>query len=164
MQHLYSDTIIQAGVETHIGTLKKLPPLGSRPKYHPYILLIDDDHDDLELLSSALENLGIHTQSFDSVEAAECLLHSIVHPYLMPSLIIVDYNMPRSNGEQVLISLKKSFETQDIPVVVYSTSMPVSLKLVLVNLGAYDCFTKCSSFNDLRRQAQLFKKIAYSFN
>ena len=130
------------------------------PQSAPYILLIDDDCEDLEMLSSTLEELGITTQSFVTGESAKCFM---LDASSLPSMIIVDYNMPQSNGQQVLISLKNNIVTRNIPIVVYSTFMSKALKMTLTGLGAYDCFTKSFSCDDLDHQAAVFKRMANSF-
>ena len=79
----------------------------------PYILLIDDDEDDLEMFSSGLEKKGIQVKTFDS--SAKALFYLTLRPGNMelPSLIIMDYNMPKKNGHQILVQLKKNANTKD---------------------------------------------------
>ncbi len=125
--------------------------------------MIDDDQDDLDLLSASFENTGIVTKAYQSGLQAQGYLRLIADVYPMPALIIIDYNMPKLNGQQVLASLKHDVITHDIPVIVYSTLMSVMLKMNLLKSGAYDCFTKPCSANELADQIALFTKIVFSF-
>ena len=93
-------------------------------KLPPYILLIDDDEDDLEMLSSELEKKGIKVKTFDSSTKALFYLTLVSGNMELPSLIIMDYNMPARNGYDVLLSIKNNNETKYIAVVFYSTDIP----------------------------------------
>ncbi len=130
--------------------------------HHPYILLIDDDQDDLDLLSALLLKSGIISLSYTSGTEAQNYLRHISGLSPMPSLIIVDYNMPGTNGQQVLAALKSNSCTQDIPIIVYSTLMSVLSKNDLIKQGAYDCMAKPFKFNELADQVTRFVTLAYS--
>jgi CheY-like chemotaxis protein len=134
------------------------------PTQTPYIILIDDDQDDLDMLSASFENTGIDTKSYNSGSQAQGYLRLIADVYPMPALIIVDYNMPSVNGQQVLASLKNDYITQHIPIIVYSTLMSVMLKMNLLKSGAYDCLTKPCTANELADHTSLFTKIVFSFS
>jgi DNA-binding response OmpR family regulator len=131
-------------------------------KPQPYIILIDDDEDDLETLSSSLQLAGVRVKTFDSGKKALSYLNLMIEE--LPSLIILDYNMPRINGQQVLILLKGHHNTMNIPVVMYSTSISLVFKKVLLQLGALDCFVKPTSHSEFKSQVALFKDLASSFS
>src|SRR5688572_328436 len=111
----------------------------------PYILLIDDDPDDLEMLSTALNEIGTKVKSFESSLNALFYLDLISGNKDLPSMIIMDYNMPKKNGYDVLILLKGNPETSCIPVLIYSTTVNPVLREKLMNAGAAGCFNKSSS-------------------
>jgi two-component system, chemotaxis family, response regulator Rcp1 len=94
----------------------------------PYVLLIDDDEDDLEVFSSGLELKGTRVKTFTSSSKALFYLTLMSGTMELPSLIILDYNMPKKNGHQVLLALKANRDTENIPVVLYSTNMSLLLK------------------------------------
>jgi CheY-like chemotaxis protein len=75
----------------------------------PLILIADDDADFLQILASKLKASGFWvaeaSSGDDAVEKAE---------NLVPDLIILDINMPRGNGTEALVDLKKSPTTQNI--------------------------------------------------
>jgi DNA-binding response OmpR family regulator len=128
-----------------------------------YILLIDDDEDDLEMFSSGLEKKGINVKTFDSSTQALFYLMLMSDNKELPSLIIIDYNMPKKNGQQVLSMIKDNTETKDIPVVMYSTSMSDILRKQLSNAGALDCFSKPWNTKELNAQIEIFQELAFSF-
>jgi CheY-like chemotaxis protein len=126
----------------------------------PYILLIDDDEDDLELLSSSLELSGLLIKVFNAGDKAITYLDSKTQA--LPALIILDYNMPRINGEQVLRLLKSNEYTKNIPVIMYSTAISPIFKQAVLNLGAHACYTKPFSYSEFKTQVSLFKSLAFS--
>jgi CheY-like chemotaxis protein len=127
----------------------------------PYILLIDDDEDDLEMFSSPLEKKGISVKTFDSSTKALFYLTLMSGNVELPSLIIMDYNMPKKNGQQALSLIKSNADTKDIPVVMYSTGMSGTLKMQLLEAGALDCFDKPWTRQELNTQIEKFYELAY---
>ena len=130
----------------------------------PYVMLIDDDEDDLELMSSSLELAGIRIKNFNSGIKALFYLSLLSSDIDLPSLIIMDYNMPKSNGQQILLLLKSRKELKNIPVVMYSTLFSDDHKKKLYNLGALDCFIKPWAFRDFIQQVDIFRNLAYSLH
>ena len=81
----------------------------------------------------------------------------------LPSLIIMDYNMPKKNGQEVLSMIKHNGDTKDIPVVIYSTSMHEFLRKQLSDAGALGCFSKSWTNREFAAQVETFGQLAYSF-
>lgn len=127
------------------------------------ILLIDDDEDDLEIMSSSLALHGVRTKCFDSGEKALLYLKLIEDVSDQPVLIILDYNMPRVNGQQMLVLLKGTKLIKDIPVVMYSTAISAVLKKDLSELGAFESFRKPDSYRGIQVQTAIFKDLVHSF-
>jgi two-component system, response regulator len=71
--------------------------------------------------------------------------------------------MPKKNGHQVLLLIKNNAETKHIPVVMYSTSMADDLRQQLIDAGAFDCFIKPWTGQELNTQVELFKHLNNSF-
>jgi CheY-like chemotaxis protein len=129
----------------------------------PYILLIDDDEDDIEILSSSLELEGFKIKAFNAGDDAIEYLKLITNTEELPSLIILDYNMPRINGEQVLILLKGDNAIKHIPVALYSTGLSKVCMKALLDLGAFSCLIKPNNVSEFTFQVLVFKEIALSF-
>lgn len=95
--------------------------------HHTRLLLVDDNPDDVELTLMALAQVGIAPEAItvagDGVEVLELLLpHDSNPPALRPELILLDLNMPRMGGLEVLEQLQSHPATKAIPVVVLTTS------------------------------------------
>ena len=85
------------------------------------VLLVEDDIADAMLIEEALSERGARNlvQVTDGVAALE---HLRTPGTPRPDLIVLDLNMPRMNGRDLLKVLKSDDDLQTIPVVVLTTS------------------------------------------
>jgi CheY-like chemotaxis protein len=101
------------------------------------VLYIDDDIDDRFFLSASFAEA--HTKAdlvcTSDAEEAFSYLHSLDENSL-PSLIVLDLNMPKINGREALSYLKSNPAFAEIPVVILSTSSSKAGKEDCKNLGA----------------------------
>ena len=90
------------------------------------ILLVEDSPTDALLAKAALENSKInntlHTTT-DGVEAIAFLNKEGRHVHApRPNLILLDLNLPKKDGREVLAEIKSDEKLKRIPVVVLTTS------------------------------------------
>ena len=116
------------------------------------ILMADDDPEDCELTAEALKMARIDNPvSFvkDGVELLEHLRKQAGEGAAdkLPTLILLDLNMPRMNGMQALRELKKDPVLAEIPVVVLTTTRDEAEVAETYRLGAQSFITKPSSFS-----------------
>ncbi|WP_208828118.1 response regulator [Streptomyces ficellus] len=119
---------------TRQGARRRWPGLfhhsHDRPTEHPMtptparpfdVLLVEDDVADAMLIEEALSERGARNlvQVTDGVAALE---HLRAPDTPRPDLIVLDLNMPRMNGRELLKVLKTDEDLQTIPVVVLTTS------------------------------------------
>jgi len=86
------------------------------------ILLVEDNPDDEALTLRALKKNNILNKvavAHDGAEALEFLFTAGADP---PGLILLDLNLPKINGQEVLRRLRADERTQLIPVVVLTSS------------------------------------------
>ncbi|MFD8075068.1 response regulator [Streptomyces sp. NPDC059718] len=85
------------------------------------VLLVEDDPADAMLIGDALAERGARnlTQVEDGLAALEYLRDPANR---LPDLIVLDLNMPRMNGHELLSILKNDEELRAVPVVVLTTS------------------------------------------
>jgi CheY-like chemotaxis protein len=88
------------------------------------ILYIDDDQDDIDLLTEALSAFSYKYEliSANNGEEGIATLKALVRKSDKPCLIILDINMPVMDGKQTFQKLKEDKDLKDIPVVIFSTS------------------------------------------
>lgn len=98
-----------------------------KPNGHPIkILLVEDSPGDVELTQEALREskIAIDLQVVSDGEEAMAYLHQ-APPFTdapRPDLILLDLNLPRKDGREVLAEIKSNPELKFIPVVILTTS------------------------------------------
>jgi DNA-binding response OmpR family regulator len=110
------------------------------------VLLIDDDLDLLEVLSSALAYFGFEVKTSSYTDD----ILSLVTVY-QPDLVIIDYIMEGVNGGEMCSAIKKKESTKNIPVIILS-----AYEKVIKSLGNYGCDMFISKPFDMQ---DLIKKI-----
>jgi len=110
------------------------------------VLLVEDNPGDIRLTQEAfkdgriLVNLTVAT---DGVQAIDILNHR--GPYTgtpRPDLILLDLNLPKKNGREVLVEIKADEELKRIPVIVMTTSKAEQDIHRVYNLNANCYITK----------------------
>ena len=90
------------------------------------ILLVEDNPGDARLAVEALKDSKIHNNLYhvkDGVEAMDFLRQRGEYAGMpVPDLILLDLNLPRKDGREVLEEIKEDDELKLIPVVVLTTS------------------------------------------
>ncbi|CAN5336694.1 response regulator [soil metagenome] len=129
------------------------------------ILIVDDDLDDIQLLTDGLLEVdpAIECQSAFDGEKAMSLLRSGLS--YVPDYIFLDLNMPKISGKQVLAQLKKDLRLKDIPVIIYTTSNFDRDQEEAFLLGAKHFITKPTSLKELHNAivsvfSQRWEKVA----
>ena len=117
------------------------------------ILLVDDNLGDVGLIAAALEKTGIEHQlsvARNGEEALELLRGGGQRSVgSRPDLILLDLNLPRKGGRELLSELKCDAALQRIPVIVLTTSS--AEQDVVLSYGAHaNCYVvKPMGFPDL---------------
>ncbi|MFC6016976.1 response regulator [Plantactinospora solaniradicis] len=131
------------------------------------ILVVDDDPGDVLMIEEALAHSGV-PKAIDVVgdgqEAMEFLYQEGRHETApRPDMILLDLNMPRMDGRQVLTKVKSDDNLRTIPIVVLTTSNADTDILGSYNLRANAYVTKpigLDDFNDvIRRIDEFFGQI-----
>jgi DNA-binding response OmpR family regulator len=104
-----------------------------------HILLIDDDKDELDIFTNALNRIPVDfvcTQVLNADEAIQTFKHQV------PDFIFIDYNMPLKNGIECLEDLKKIKELQNTRFIIYSNFISDDVSIKARELGADICMKK----------------------
>jgi CheY-like chemotaxis protein len=85
------------------------------------ILLIEDDGDDIELLREAFDMNKIDCH-IDVVMEGDKAIPFLEQAHELPDVIVMDLNLPKLHGREILTQIKESNSLATIPLVVLTTS------------------------------------------
>jgi len=111
--------------------------------------LIDDDEDDREIFSAALNAAAPTCECITAESAASALGLLDRQADFRPDFIFLDLNMPLMDGRACLAELKKRSKSRDIPVIIFTTSAHGKDIEETRELGAAHYLVKPASFNRL---------------
>ncbi len=120
------------------------------------LVMVDDDEDDCILVSEALK-VACGGCTFRCVGDGDEMLEYLhrsgrykdVESCPVPDLILLDLNLPRMNGREVLQKLKTDPRYRAIPVIILTTSRELDDVKACYDLGANSYITKQTSFGEV---------------
>ena len=114
----------------------------------PFILIADDDQEDRYLLHTAFEEIGRSNDIYLVENGLQIFsyLDTFIEQSGMPSLIVLDLNMPMLNGMETLSRLKSHNVYKNIPVIIFTTSVHEVEKARCLEIGAVDFIKKPARF------------------
>ncbi len=128
------------------------------------IVIAEDDEDDYLLISEALkkaENVGLIHWAKDGEELLSYLdscENASNAQEKVPSLIILDFNMPKKDGREALEEIKAHPIRKNIPVIVLSTSQAESDIQQAYQLGANSFIQKPFKYIDFKSTIEVIQK------
>lgn len=105
--------------------------------YKGNILVVDDNPDNLRVLSAILSKQGYHVRKALNGKLALTACEATI-----PDLILLDINMPGMDGYELCQRLKASEKTKEIPVIFLSVLDDVLDKVKAFKVGGSDYITK----------------------
>src|SRR5579864_8221803 len=114
----------------------------------PNVLLVEDNPADIDLVEEALEEAQFDCLlniMRDGVRAIEFLERLDAEPdHSPPDLVLLDLNLPKVGGEEVLKRVRMSPKCGGVKVLIISSSDAVGDRERMMKLGASDYFRKPS--------------------
>lgn len=125
------------------------------------ILLVEDNPDQAELTRVALEDGDLVPQIRwvkDGQEALDYLLREgPYHDAHRPGLILLDIDLPKRDGIEVLRTIKKHEDLRMIPVIMLTTSASCDVILQCYLLGANSFVIKSGSWDEHLKKIHALK-------
>ncbi len=118
------------------------------------ILVAEDDADDRFLLETAFKENGFtETLCFveNGIEVIEYLQKAETRKDItpLPTLILLDLNMPKKDGREVLKELKQNPAFKQIPIIIFSTTQNETEVKRCYELGADSYMMKPDTYENL---------------
>ena len=117
----------------------------------PYILLVEDNPDDIELTQRAFAKNHIINEVVvlrDGAEACEFLFDGDRAGRALPQVILLDLKLPKISGLEVLEKIRANAETALIPTVILTSSKQEEDLLEGYRLGVNSYVRKPVDFNE----------------
>jgi CheY-like chemotaxis protein len=119
------------------------------------ILMVEDNPGDVRLTREALKDHKVWNQLHvveDGVAALDFVYRRAAHEKApRPDLILLDLNLPRKDGREVLAAIKGDPDLKTIPVVILTTSQAEEDVVRAYNLSANCYVTKPVDFEQFTR-------------
>jgi two-component system response regulator len=117
----------------------------------PYILLVEDNPDDVELTRRAFAKNRIANEVVvlnDGVQACEFLFDRNCDGRSLPQVILLDLKLPRLSGLEVLERIRADHRTRLVPTVILTSSKQEEDLLEGYRLGVNSYVRKPVDFNE----------------
>ena len=125
------------------------------------ILLVEDNPNDIEITRRALEKGHVRnelTVARDGQEALDILFGVKNGDVPKPGLILLDLNLPKVNGHEVLEKIKADRKLRRIPVIVLTASTREEDIVRTYDLGVNTFITKPVRFDDFMKVVMTIKE------
>ena len=111
---------------------------------------MDDDSDDRFFLSTTINKLNPSISIIEKENGLDALnyLSEAKEKNKLPSLVILDINMPVLDGKKTLEQIRSLYTDSELPVVIFTCSQNQSEKNMFKNKGV-DMFTKPMEISEL---------------
>ena len=121
------------------------------------MLVIEDSKTDVFLIREALESAGVRAE-LDVVHDGQAALE-FLEGGARPALVLLDLNLPKFSGREVLRRIRTDLRTRDLPVlVVTSSSLSRDLE-ELTRLGFDGYFQKPSDYGEFLKLGPLVQGL-----
>ena len=124
-----------------------------------YVLLVDDELPILYVLSAILIRHGYHPVMSTTAENALARIEKY-----KPTLILLDFDMPRLNGLEVCRILKADESTAGIPIIFISGRKDISDKIQAFDTGAVDFIEKPFLAQEVLARVAAHVKLKHTTN
>ena len=128
-----------------------------------YILIAEDDEDDQYLLSSAFKEIESGIELVFVQNGIELLSHFTrvdEGKFDLPSLLVVDLNMPKKNGKEAIRELVTKAYFKNFPTIIFSTTGNELERTRCAELGISEYFVKPSNYRTLLQVVSRFQELA----
>lgn len=125
------------------------------------LLLVEDDEDDVELLREALKENEVACD-VEVLLSGEKVIPHLEAVNILPNVIVLDLNLPKVHGIDVLKALKEHDKFKKIPVMIHTTSSLQSDIDTCMQLGADKYVNKASTIQGFKEVTMAIVQLAGS--
>jgi two-component system, chemotaxis family, response regulator Rcp1 len=127
------------------------------------LLMVEDNQGDVYLVQKAIEFHGVPVHVLvaqDGEQALEYFRRASTDPTVCcPGMLLVDLNLPKKSGLEVLEAVRKSGKCSQVPVVVFTSSDSPKDRERATSLGALRYFRKPSTFQEFLKIGEVLNDV-----
>lgn len=127
------------------------------------VFLVEDNPADIFFVRTALESEGVHSPVVvapDGEKAIAFIETTDTNPDApCPQVILLDLNLPRTSGMEVLRRLKASPRFAEVPVIVVTSSDASMDRAEAANLGVDAYFVKPQNLDEFMKLGSVVKSV-----
>lgn len=129
----------------------------------PRILLVEDNQADVYLVQTALEDEGLVCDLQIASDGEEVLrvmrrVDSGADTWC-PEVIILDWNLPRYNGDEILAQLNNSPKCSTVPVILFTSSDSPNDRELAERHGVAEYFRKPTHFEEFMELGPVVRRV-----
>jgi len=118
------------------------------------ILLVEDNESDEKLTLRAFKNCGVANHIVVQRDGADALEWLLSPDNPLPTIVLLDLNLPRIDGLEVLKRIREDEKTKLLPVVILTASKEQEDVVRSYSLGANAYVRKPVDFSEFAKAAQ----------
>lgn len=116
-------------------------------KKNTYVLYVEDDEDDVLLFTESIKAItDLPVMNLPEASQVTSYLEGRVNG-AYPCVLLIDINLPKHNGMELLKQIKSSKHHQDLPIFMFSTAASLADLETCKKLGV-EVLTKPSTINE----------------
>lgn len=126
------------------------------------VLLVEDNPADVFLVEEAIKEHQLPVQLVvveDGEAAIRFLEHANATTENVPKAVVLDWNLPRRSGSEVLQHLRSRTHFPEIPVVVFTSSDSRWDRELAAQLGATRYFRKSADFDEFMEIGNVLEEL-----
>ncbi|MET0355145.1 MAG: diguanylate cyclase [Cellvibrio sp.] len=148
---------VRAGIHSYVTKPADIPSLVGMIRNHlnlninrpTHILIVDDQISVAEFYAAILEQAGMKV----TIETNPCEVLSLMQTYT-PDLLLLDFNMPVVNGDELAAVIRQQEQYQSIPILFLSGNAHPDKKTELLEIGSDDLLSKGMAPEELVRHVK----------
>jgi DNA-binding response OmpR family regulator len=129
----------------------------------PLVLVIEDNVSDVFLLERALNKQDLRVELIHLADGDQALAfvrrEGAFSHVASPSLILIDLNLPKHNGEDILREIRGARHLSGIPVCAWSSSQSQQDQALLMELGVARFVTKPLGLDQFMEIGKIIKDL-----
>ncbi|MCW5978175.1 MAG: response regulator [Bryobacteraceae bacterium] len=126
------------------------------------LLLVEDNPADVFLVEEAIKEHRLPVQLLvveDGEAAIRFLDRANADASSIPNVVVLDWNLPRRSGSEVLQHLRTNTRFPDVPVIVFTSSDSRWDRELAAQLGATRYFRKSADFDEFMEIGHVIEEV-----